>query len=366
MKEDEYGFNYPLIKEDKCVGCNLCVSVCEKVNNNQSDMPLIAFAGSHKNKQVLNKSSSGGVFSALAEQFLENGGAVCGCVFNDELKAVHICTEKEDDFLKIRKSKYLQSDVGFIYREIKSRLKNGQQVLFTGTPCQVAALYAVVGKNYPNLTTMDLICHGVPSQRMFDKFIEYLEKRYKTKITSFDFRSKKYGWQRFTMEFTGSNNKVVNIGKYREFYIPAFTGGNIIRPSCLSCKFACANRISDITVGDFWGYENSNLKLDTSKGMSVFTINTENAKNLLSSLSEKLYFEEIDYKVAVTGNTCLHKPTPEGKKRELYMQAIKNNNIEAVALKYRKSKKKSILREKLRLLVPTRIFIAIKKHKSKN
>lgn len=365
MQSDEYGFAYPYIDKSICVECNLCAGVCEKVNKNESNMPLKAFAASHRNKHILHKSSSGGVFSALAQHFLDSGGAVCGCIFDDNLNAIHICTEKETDFLKIRKSKYLQSDVGLIYRDVKKRLNQGQLVLFTGTPCQVAALYAVVGKDYDNLTTMDLICHGVPSQLVFNQFIKYIEKRYKTKIVSFDFRSKKYGWPRYTMEFTDSRQRTVNIGKAREFYIPSFTGGNIIRQSCLSCKYACANRIGDITIGDLWGYEKLNLKLNTLKGTSVFTINTPNAEKWLNVLTEKLGCEEIDYNIAVNGNTCLRHPTPKGEKRELYMDAIKNNKIEELALRYRKSKRKLIIREKLRLLIPNSIFISIKKRKSR-
>ncbi len=363
MHSDEYGFAYPHIDQATCVECNLCVKACEKVNKNESGMPLKAFAASHKNKQIAHKSSSGGVFSALAQHFLDNGGAVCGCIFDDKLNAIHICTEKESDFLRIRKSKYLQSDVGLIYRDVKKRLSQGQLVLFTGTPCQVAALYAVVGKGYDNLTTMDLICHGVPSQLLFNQFIKYLEKRYKTTIVSFDFRSKKYGWPRFTMEFTDSRQRTFNIGKAQEFYMPSFTGGNIIRESCLSCKYACANRIGDITIGDLWGYEKLNLNLNTTKGTSVFTINTPNAEKWLELLTDKLYCEEIDYNLAVKGNHCLHSPTPKGAKRELYMESIKNGKIEELALRYIKSKRKSIIREKLKLLVPATVFNFFRKIK---
>lgn len=365
MSKDEYGFGYPHINFEKCANCNLCTHVCEKVNKNESSMPLKAFAASHRNKDILLKSSSGGVFSALAEHFLNNGGAVCGCVFNNKLNAIHICTEKESDLLKIRKSKYLQSDVGFIYRDIKNRLNAGQPVLFTGTPCQVAALYAVVGKRHENLTTMDLICHGVPSQLMFDRFIKYLEKRYKTKITDFDFRSKKYGWCRFTMEFTDYNKRTINIGKAKEFYMPSFTGGNIIRPSCLSCKYACANRIGDITIGDLWGYEKFNINCDINNGTSVFTVNNEKAIKLLDIISKNLIFDEVDYNTVVNRNTCLHKPTPEGKKRDLYMQALKDDKIEEIALRYRKNNKKTIIIEKLKFAIPVSVFNSIKKLKSK-
>ncbi len=363
MQADEYGFSYPNIDPSVCIECNLCLKVCQQVNTNESDAPLKAFAASHRNKQIAYKSSSGGVFSALAHYFLENGGAVCGCVWDGNLNAVHICTDKEEAVLKIRKSKYLQSDVGLIYRDVKKRLANGQAVLFTGTPCQVAALYAVVGSRHEKLTTMDLICHGVPSQRLFDQFIHYLEKRYKTTIVEFDFRSKKHGWPRFTMAFTDSRGRTVNIGKSQEFYMPAFTGGNIIRESCLSCQYACSNRIGDITIGDLWGYEKLNLHFNTVNGTSVFTINTPTAEKWLDVLTDVMDCEEIDYAAAVKGNLCLRMPTSKGEKREQYMEAIKNGNIEIMAKKYVQSRRKQIMREKLKLLVPAPIFDFIKRAK---
>ena len=144
MKKDEYGFAYPVIDPEKCVTCGLCTDVCEKVNKNESDMPLKAFAASHRNMDVLRKSTSGGVFSALAEHIIRNGGAVFGCIFDDDMRAVHVCTEKESDYLKVRKSKYLQSDVGLIYRDVKKRVKQGQLVLFTGSPCNLGCLYWLV------------------------------------------------------------------------------------------------------------------------------------------------------------------------------------------------------------------------------
>lgn len=356
MEADEYGFVYPRIDGQKCVDCRLCHKICAQVGENNSAMPLKALAGSHKNKDALLKSSSGGVFYALAEHIIEIGGVVCGCIMDENLKVMHICADNAEDCLKIRKSKYVQSDMGLVYRQVKKLLSQGKQVLFTGTPCQIAALYAVVGRKYENLTTMDLICHGVPSQLLFDKFIQYLEGRYKTRILAFDFRSKKFGWKRFSMEFTDENRRTVNIGKAREFFIPAFTGGNIIRPNCLSCKYASPNRIGDITIGDFWGYEKVKLQCDTAYGTSVFTINTENGEKWLTVLQEKLVCQEIDYDIAVSRNTCLHKPTPKGKKREQYLRAIRDDKIPEIAQQYRQRNLKKRIGERVRHAMPIPVF----------
>lgn len=362
LKADEFGFNYPNINEVLCIDCGKCISVCKAIKESNLNIPIKAFAATHKNKNTLISSSSGGVFSALAEYVLENGGAVCGCIFDEKLTPIHICTEKIEEYLQMRKSKYVQSNIGLIYREIKDRLTNKQLVLFSGTPCQIEGLYSFLGVNTGNLLTVDLVCHGVPSELMFKKFINYLEKKHKTKIKAFDFRSKKYGWQRFTMEYTDINKKVINLGKANEFYFPAFSTGNIMRPSCFSCKFACEKRVADITIGDFWGYEKLNLSCDTTNGTSLCTFNTPASLKLISTISKYLFLEEIDYNVAVNGNTCLRHPTVKGDKWDEYMLAIKNDEIPKIAQKYLKTNKKRIIRGKIKLMIPIKIFKYIRRH----
>ena len=364
-KVDEYGFVYPSVNKDLCIECGLCVSVCDFGSEEKNAaLPEKVYAGVNRDKSVLKSSSSGGVFSVLAEYVLKNGGAVCGCVYDEKLKPVHICVEKQEEYLPMRGSKYAQSDVGYVYREIKARLLKGQQVLFTGTPCQVAAVKGVVGNaNSENLITVDLICHGVPSALMFERFVSYLEEKYNSEIVWFNFRSKKYGWQRYSSEFGLANGRTVNIGKANEFYGPAFTAGYIIRESCSNCKYASQDRVGDITIGDFWGHEKSQLSRDVSKGLSLFTINTSKGEALLSVLSEKMDMEEVDYNIAVKGNKCLHAPTTKGDKWELYMDAMKNDTIPEIARSYILRNKKSILRSRIRLLVPDFIFKTVRKIK---
>lgn len=356
MREDEYGFLYPCVDESRCISCKRCSNVCQSTQERKLHTPIEAYAATHKDKDVLLKSSSGGVFSALAEYVLSQSGAVCGCVYDENLMPLHICTENADGVSSMRKSKYTQSDVGFVYQDVLHRLKKGQLVLFTGTPCQVAALYSVVGDRYTNLITADLICHGVPSRSIYKQFLQYLEQKYNTKIVQFDFRSKKYKWQRYTAEFQNGKGKTVNIGKANEFYFPAFTGGNILRPNCFHCSFACSDRVSDITMGDFWGHEALDLKCDKENGISVFTVNTEAALSLVDALSEKLILDKIDYKVAVAGNTCLNHPTKKGEKWEAYMLAAKNNEVSKLAYAYRAKNKKKILRGTIKLLLPLAIL----------
>lgn len=364
-KTDEYGFVYPNVNKDLCVECGLCLNACDFQKKGKSaEMPQKAYAAINKDKSILKESSSGGVFSVLAEYVLENGGAVCGCVYDKDLKPVHMCVEKYEDYLSMRGSKYVQSDIGYIYREVKERLKKGQRVLFSGTPCQVGALNSVLENvTTENLITVDLICHGVPSGLMFERFIKYLEKKYNSKIVRFNFRSKKYGWQRYSSEFALESGRVINIGKADEFYSPAFSAGFIIRESCTVCKYATPERVGDITIGDLWGHEKINIPWNVSKGLSLFTLNTDKGLSLLDVLKGKMYMEEIDYDFAVKGNKCLHMPTVKGEKWDVYMNAMKNDTLSELAVAYIKKNRKNILRSRIKLLVPDFIFKTVRKIK---
>ena len=181
----------------------------------------------------------------------------------------------------------------------------------------------------------------------------------------FDFRSKKYGWQRYTMEFEDIKGCKKNIGKGDEFYFPAFTKGYIMRPSCFMCNFACPKRVGDITIGDFWGFERLNLSCDTTNGTSLCLINSKKAETMLPCLGEKLVLDEIDYQLAVKGNTCLRQPTSKGEKWDIYMQACKDDEISLLAEKYRKRNRKERLRWKIKLLIPITVFKFIKKLKTR-
>ncbi len=365
MQEDEYGFSYPCVEQSKCIDCKKCVKACANAQSRELRLPLEVYAATNKNRDTLLKSSSGGVFSALAEVVLSMNGAVCGCVYDENLMPVHVCTEKEDGICLMRKSKYAQSNVGVVYREVFERLKRGQLVLFTGTPCQVGALYSVVGDGFANLITVDLICHGVPSSAMFKQFLNYLEEKYKTKIAHFDFRSKKYKWQRYTAEFAGKDGKVKNIGKMNEFYFSAFSTGNILRPNCFECRYACPERVGDITVGDFWGHAALELRCDKNNGISIVAFNTEKVQKLIGVLEEKLILDKVDYQVAVAGNTCLQHPTIKGDKWDTYMQAMKNGEISLLAKRYRQKNKKRILRSTVKNLLPISVIHFINKRRYK-
>lgn len=366
MQEDACGFVYPEIITDRCVQCGLCVETCDytKEAGVEKRMPLKTYAVASTDKKILETSSSGGVFSALVKYTKDRNGAVCGCILDEGLYPRHVCTEDEKVMERMRGSKYVQSDMGQVYRQVRERVREGKFTLFTGTPCQVAALYAFLGKReIPELLTVDLICHGVPSARMFHKFIAYLEKKHQTNIVDFKFRSKRYGWQRFTSEFIDDKGKVKNIGKVNEFYHTAFSTGNIMRPNCFSCQYAQQARVGDITLGDLWGREKMQVSFNTSRGVSFCALNTKKAQQVFAEIAGDVLADEVPYALVVKANHCLRAPTPKGTKWEAYMQAIKDDRIEKMALAYIKSHKKTIIRNKLKLRVPQSIFDFVRKCK---
>ena len=364
FQEDEYGFSYPFINAEKCIQCKKCEQVCNSIKSFNTGLPLKTYAAANKDNNILRASSSGGVFSVLAEYYLANGGYVCGCVYDENLRPIHICTNRYEDYLQMRKSKYVQSDVGDVYRTVKKLLQNDKDVLFVGTPCQIAGLKGFLQKNHERLLTVDLVCHGTPSYKMFRAFLDYLENKYDTKITDFNFRSKKHGWLRISTEFTDKTGRTRNIGKNQEFYMFSFSNGDIMRPSCYSCKYASPERVGDITIGDFWGYNKKTSGLSPVNGISLFTLNTDASLKILESLSEKLFLEEVDYSAAINGNTCLRHPTRKGRNREKCMKSLSENRIHEIAENYVKNNKKRIIIEKIKYTIPIRLYEALRRRKS--
>ncbi len=360
--DDEYGFSYPRIDSAKCVGCNLCVKICDfqqQVGVKRS-YPLKSFAAAIKDKDILEQSSSGGVFTALAMTTLENKGAVFGCVLNERNEPVHTCVTNESDLEKMRGSKYAQSDVGFAYNEVKRRLLNGQDVLFTGTPCQVAALRSFLGESkYDNLLTVDLVCHGVPSAAMFQQYIAYLEHNYKWKISKYRFRSKARGWGNFVQEVdvhSDGDVKKKYIGSNSEFYLPNFRKGNLNRPSCYQCKYACPERAGDFTIGDFWGYKKADIKIKAAKGLSVCLVNTEHGNDYIPAINKFMDLETVETAMVIQGNRQLQAPMKTGSKWEYYMNAMREGQISNVADEYKLKNKRVIAETRIKDLIPNPIL----------
>lgn len=247
IEENSEGFLYPVIAEDVCVKCGVCLKKCP-INRNEKEEhhPLEVYALKAKDKSFLFNSASGGESDVAVKAVLDKGGYAYDAAYDDDFSVCHIEVSEEEGRKRIQSSKYVQSDLKDTFSKAKSRVESGETVLFTGTPCQIAGLYAFLGRNYENLYTIDLVCHGVPSSKFLRKYFEYQERRMKGNIVYFNFRSKdKRGWGTQYLLKT----KTLALDKYGKH----FMDGDCYRESCYQCKYTNLNRPADLTIGNFWG-----------------------------------------------------------------------------------------------------------------
>ena len=288
MKRDGYGFYRAMVDESACIGCGLCVKSCSMSKKVEGIGPLKSYAAYNRRGDIRQKSSSGGVFTALAGQVIAAGGAVVGAAFDEKMQLKHVVAENEEQLAALRGSKYLQSDVAQVHPAVEKLLKTGRRVLFAGSPCQVAGLYTALGKQYDNLLTCDLVCHGAPSAGLFEGYLAYLETKYRSKITGYDFRSKEQANDRmsYTVKLTMDDGAVHYISGDEEPYTMRFISGALQSESCYDCPYAAHSRMGDVTLADYWGYEQAHPELESIRGVSLVLVNTPAGQALLESLQE--------------------------------------------------------------------------------
>lgn len=329
--EDEKGFTYPYKNEELCIECGLCEKVCpfvqkKKIDYKYNDLPR-AYFSINKNDDILMKSASGGVFSAVLDAYCKENFIVFGVQFDEKFRVIHTCVDSLDGAQKYRKSKYVQSDVNDAYRNAEAFLKDGKNVLFTGTPCQIAGLRLYLRKEYDNLFCLDLVCHGVPSQSMFNKYMKYIEGKYKGDITDFTFRhktqDKKGKWNSKNVKFKVDGKEIIH-SPNEDFYLKGFHGELLYRPSCYNCKYANPNRISDITMADFWGVEKLFPEEDVHKGVSVILVNTPKGQEILKELTKTMSLMEVDIDYVIASNAQLNHPANKHPKYEEFFKQINN------------------------------------------
>ena len=307
LKPDNEGFLYPVIDEQHCIDCGLCVKKCPVLTDVERNDTKDVYASKIKDENALFNSTSGGVFYELAKLILSKNGIVFGCAYDENLVARHISINCIDDIKKLQSSKYVQSDLTDIFTQVKTALEKEQFVLFCGTGCQVAGLKAFLGKEYNNLYTADILCHGVPSPKLFKKYLQWLEHKTGDKITYFNFRSKKkHGWQHF-FQYDTQNKSKVKYGLFDPYY-NAFISSKTIRKSCYNCKFANTLRPSDITLGDYWGIEYAHPEFYSSKGVSLVLVNTDKGRKMWNDISQNLNCIKSEIKKAVPLNSNLVSP----------------------------------------------------------
>jgi coenzyme F420-reducing hydrogenase beta subunit len=306
MVDDEYGFIRPFIDEKKCADCGLCKLKCPANSNENYNEIKEVYACWTKNSKERKKSTSGGMFSELSRYVLQQNGCVVGVQWSKNFTPEHIIVHGLEDLDKLKGSKYAQSNVGNIYIKVKDVLIDGKTVLFSGTPCQVAALRSFLGKEYDNLFCVDLVCHGVPSSKMLSN---YYREVHSGILNNVSLRYKDPYWDYSYVKIDFDDGYHYQELTLNDSYFNLFNIGYSLRNSCHSCKYTSTNRVGDITLADFWGYlPNSMEAVSYNRGTSCVLLNTEKGKMLFSAMKNKVYSEKSTIEKAVQGNKCLKEP----------------------------------------------------------
>ena len=333
MIEDSDGFKYPVIDQDKCINCGLCVKTCPVLNTKENESLNKCYVGYNKSEEVRLNSSSGGIFSLIANHILDQKGIVIGAAFNKENELKHIAIEKTKDLNKLMGSKYLQSDLTNIFKYIKENIKE-RKILFVGTPCQVGGLKAFIKNDYDNLICVDLVCHGVPSPKLFKKYIEELENE-NGKLLNYNFRDNSTGWDTYsnTAKF---KDKTIKEDRRQNKYMKLFLSDVALRQSCFNCNFKLGNKYSDITLGDFWGIKKHYPEMYNKSGVSAIIINTKQGEELFNNINKDIKYKECKLEEILSGNPSLKISGKEPKTRNNFFKELDNLSISALTKKYQK------------------------------
>ena len=337
---DKEGFWYPKVDLEKCTDCHLCEKVCPilgKADNiKRYDEPRV-FAAYTKDEAIRTDSTSGGIHSMLAQVMYERTAYVGGAVYNEDHTVYQIVDPDRNRLSEIRSSKYLQSNAEGVYNEIKKLLWGGKEVFFCGTPCQVQALYKVLGnKEYDYLTTCDFICRGVNSPKVFLKYMDMLERQYGAKATNIKFKSKQWGWHNFSMHVNFANGKEYCKDRYHDLFFIGYLQANLLtRPSCYECKFKGFPQKADITLADFWGIENIDKSMDQDRGTSLVMINSDKGMALFEAIKGKVRWKEFTMEDARKGNGVMDASVKHLKpNRKEFYEALDILPFEKVADKF--------------------------------
>lgn len=358
MELDEEYFYYPKIDSNTCINCKLCEKVCP-INGAIYNKIDYAVAGVHKDKDIVKNSSSGGAFSALVKNATQKGYVVFGTTYDENLKVVTEAAYSYEEAMKFRKSKYVQGDTNGVFSKIKHMLKNGEKVLFSGTPCQVAALKNFIKDKQADILYVDIICHGVASQDSFDAELEYLKKKYGSDVESFTFKNK----EKFKGVYNSRSAKVKIKNRKKAFkwdyesdpYLRGYYTNLFHRPSCSSCPFANSERVGDITLGDAWGIEKLKANMNSvTSGVSLILVNTTKGKEFFEECKEQLDYVLVDVDWAINNNQQLRHPMKENINRNAFFENFKHEDFGKLVFRLTK---KSLYKKTLGVLIRIRNII---------
>lgn len=334
MKEDAEGFLYPAVDEETCIACGACLRVCQVVGTREPEgrIPTEAYACMNQNTEERLASSSGGVFIVLAKHVISQGGYVFGAAFDENMNLRHTYANDLDGCRAFMGSKYLQSTIGTSYSDAKRFLEQGKLVLFSGTPCQIHGLKLFLGKEYENLISIDLACHGVPSPKVFRKHLQDLEKTYRSRVVGFHFRAKNTGWKDFS-SVAKLENGADQAKRHGDCpFMKGFLSNLYLRNSCYHCQNKGENRYSDMTLGDYWGVQGREPGWDDDKGTSVVFTRTEKGKDVLQTIHGDVTIKLTDKEWAENCNVAIVSPVAMNPNRANFFGDFEKAETESVSL----------------------------------
>lgn len=326
MVVDNKGFWYPCVDKENCDNCGLCEKTCPSLNslkNEENYLNSKIYAAWSLNEEIRFNSTSGGIFSELAKIVIEQGGYVVGARYNQKHLVEHFMIDKSEDIKIIRQSKYVQSDIGFIYKAVKEKLIEGKLVAFCGSPCQVAGLLKYLQKAYGNLVTFDFVCRGTNSPKAYLKYLKMLEDNYNSKIKRVWFKNKTQGWNRLSIRIDFEDGKIYIKSGDADLFMRGYIEQNLyMRDCCFECKYKSFPRNADITLADFWGIGAVDAKLDSDKGTSLIMINSNKGNELFNSIKENIFAKEMQIEDALHGNACILKSVVKNPKSDDFLRDI--------------------------------------------
>ena len=339
MKNAGDGVPFPKIENEKCILCNRCEKVCPVLGKLRKGKYAHVYAAKNKNEIERKESTSGGIFSLLAEYVLDMNGVVFGAAYDNNFSVKHIAVTASSSLSMLQGAKYTQSTIGTVYVEIEKLLKSGKYVLFSGTPCQGEGLKSFLGKEYDNLITVDIICHGVPSPKVWQAYVDYRSQKENNGIRPLkinNMRSKASGWSRYgySTEFDYGNGKITRIHNSQDLFMQAFIGNICLRNSCSNCKTKGVERCTDFTLGDYWGIWNQHPEFDDNKGTSVVFVHSLKGQAILEQLRDKADYLEVNIEDAYRENGSLMNSSKPHLGRDEFLAQVTAENFETLVRKY--------------------------------